>query len=172
MIKEQRTIVGTQKLAEILDLTDRRIQQLVTEGVLQKEGRGQYDLVKSVQSYIAFLLAAAKAKQSTGTKLEEETLNLAKKNRLLDIEIELKEGELIPKSVVKQVWSHMVMAARTRMLAIASKVKTRHPDMDIALFNDIDKEVRECMEDMSHDGLPESYRRYASGDGSPVGASS
>jgi N-succinyldiaminopimelate aminotransferase len=31
--------------------------------------------------------------------------------------------------------AHLVTAARSRMLAIPSKVKTRHPDMDIALVN-------------------------------------
>lgn len=158
-IQSKRDIVGTQKLAEILDLTDRRIQQLVTEGVLDKVGRGKYDLVKSVQSYIAYQINTLKARQSTGSKLDEETRLLKERADQVAMENDKLRGELIPVDAVKLVWQHLVTAARSRLLAIPSKVKTSHSDMDISIVNAIEREVRECMEDMSHDGLPERYRK-------------
>jgi phage terminase Nu1 subunit (DNA packaging protein) len=42
-------------ISKLLMLSERRCQQLVGEGVIPKQGRGQYDLVKSVQGYVKFL---------------------------------------------------------------------------------------------------------------------
>lgn len=42
-------------ISKLLMLSERRCQQLVNDGVIPKQDRGQYDLVKSVQGYVKFL---------------------------------------------------------------------------------------------------------------------
>jgi len=42
-------------IARLLDLSERRIQQLSREGVIPKAERGQYDLVGAVRGYVAYL---------------------------------------------------------------------------------------------------------------------
>ena len=42
-------------IARLLDLSERRVQQLSREGVIPKAERGQYDLVGSVRGYVRYL---------------------------------------------------------------------------------------------------------------------
>jgi len=39
-------------IAKLLDLSERRVQQLSREGVIPKAERGQYDLIGSVRGYV------------------------------------------------------------------------------------------------------------------------
>ena len=52
-------------IARLLDLSERRIQQLSREGVIPKADRGQYDLVGAVRGYVAYLRDLA-VKAQTG----------------------------------------------------------------------------------------------------------
>jgi phage terminase Nu1 subunit (DNA packaging protein) len=42
-------------IARLLDLSERRIQQLSRDGVIPKTERGQYDLVAAVRGFVAYL---------------------------------------------------------------------------------------------------------------------
>lgn len=49
------TLVGPKTLAFMLDMGAVRIRQLVDEGILTKESRGQYPLAASVRAYVRWL---------------------------------------------------------------------------------------------------------------------
>lgn len=51
----ESSAVPVKVVAEWLNLTPRRIQQLSQQGVVKKSGRGRYDLKASVQGYTRFL---------------------------------------------------------------------------------------------------------------------
>ena len=55
-------------LADILGLTERRIQQLAADGAIKRLGRGKYDLIPSIRGYIEFLKELAKADERKLTK--------------------------------------------------------------------------------------------------------
>lgn len=158
-IKEQT--VSTIELAEILGISDRRIQQLVNEKELEKLGRGRFNLVSSVQRFIAYQVNNLKEKQSIGTKLDEETRLLKLKGDLAQIDLEKKRGELIPANVVGIVWAQVITAARTKLLGLPSSVKTKRPDIDMEVFTIIEKLIREILKDMSEENLSERYAREA-----------
>jgi phage terminase Nu1 subunit (DNA packaging protein) len=42
-------------IARLLDLSERRVQQLSREGVIPRAERGQYDLIGSVRGYVRYL---------------------------------------------------------------------------------------------------------------------
>jgi hypothetical protein len=50
------------EVAQVCNLTVRRIQQLAREGVLPREAHGEYDLVACMQAYIRYLQAAMSTK--------------------------------------------------------------------------------------------------------------
>lgn len=54
MADEQQTYT-LETIAKLLMLSERRCQQLVTDGVIPKHPRGEYDLVQCVQGYVKFL---------------------------------------------------------------------------------------------------------------------
>lgn len=47
--------VSVAVVAKLLDLSERRIQQLVRQGVLSKTDRGKYDLLLAVREYVRYL---------------------------------------------------------------------------------------------------------------------
>jgi phage terminase Nu1 subunit (DNA packaging protein) len=46
---------GAAEMAEMLQLSPRRLQQLATEGIIPKISRGRYELAPVVQAYINYL---------------------------------------------------------------------------------------------------------------------
>lgn len=48
-------IVSVHTLAYYLDLSSRRIQQLSALGIIKKSGRGKYNLIPCIRSYIKYL---------------------------------------------------------------------------------------------------------------------
>lgn len=61
-------------LSILLDLTERRVQQLAREGVMVRDKRGRYDLIPSIQGYVRYLRAYAEKKH---VDVEEELAKLA-----------------------------------------------------------------------------------------------
>ena len=51
----QACMVSAGTLGAVLRLSERRVQQLAPSGVVKRVGRGQYDLVASVQGYVGWL---------------------------------------------------------------------------------------------------------------------
>lgn len=160
-IREQ--IVSTLELAQVFDISDRRIQQLVTERVLTKEGRSRFNLVQSVQSYLQYQVELIKERQSTGTLSDEQTrLTKAKADRE-ELELEVRRSELIPIAVASIAWGQVIAAARTRLLSLPATIKTQMPHVDADVVEHVDKFVRTILEEMSKDDLSERYRKAADG---------
>lgn len=89
MEEDSRITVSAKELADYFCLSTQRIQQLTTEGVLQKRktGRG-YDLKENIQIYIQNLQRRANGRVSVS---EEE---LKKKKLEADIALKESQGEL------------------------------------------------------------------------------
>ena len=51
----EETVVSTSTLAYVCRISDRRIQQLTEDGILERIGRGRYLLIDSVHRYLSFL---------------------------------------------------------------------------------------------------------------------
>lgn len=64
-----------QTLSILLDVTERRVQQLADEGIVVRKRQGHYDLVASIQGYVRYLRAQAQKKKPL--TLEEELAKLA-----------------------------------------------------------------------------------------------
>jgi len=84
-----RTVVSMKELADYLCLSEPRISQLTTDGVLHRQptGRG-YDLKENIQDYIQSLQRRANGRTSVS---EEE---LKKKKLAADIALKESQGEL------------------------------------------------------------------------------
>jgi hypothetical protein len=65
-------------VARLLDLSERRIQQLSREGVIPKAERGQYDLVAAVRGYVAYLRDLAVRAQAGAPDFGVERARLIK----------------------------------------------------------------------------------------------
>ena len=89
-------------IARLLDLSERRIQQLSREGVIPKAERGQYDLVAAVRGYVAYLRDLAVKAQAGAPDFGAERARLIKaKADLAEMEADGRRGELLPADAVE-----------------------------------------------------------------------
>lgn len=84
--------VSVALLAGVLGITERWVQQLERQGVLEKTGRGRYALAKSVQAYIKFKVESevARATPDASNPGERVKAERARKLKLENDETELR----------------------------------------------------------------------------------
>ena len=107
--------VNFEEAAKFLNLSKGSFYCLIKTGVIPKAGEGEYILGEVVESYWR-------------NQFDSEGLKAAQ-NRLVTAQAELKEaelaenrGELHRASAIAKVWTDQVLNAKTRLLAIPTKV--------------------------------------------------
>lgn len=110
-------------IAKLLDLTERRVQQLAAQGVLPKADRGRYELVPVVRAYIAYLRERAVSGDANGADDvgASRAKLLSARARLATLEADQYERSLLRRADVERAWSEIVANMRARMLAVPSK---------------------------------------------------
>ena len=106
-------------IARLLDLSERRIQQLSRDGVIPKAERGQYDLVAAVRGYVAYLRDLAVKAQAGAPDFGAERARLIKaKADLAEMEADGRRGELLPADAVEAAWTAVLARLRARLLVL------------------------------------------------------
>lgn len=124
MTKADYTVTGLQ-LADILELSVRRVQQLAKEGILPPtEKRNQYRLIDCIQGYVKYLRG-----QVIHTDVPDDLRVLKLRQEKARAEIlelqSLKDGgELQHQDDVQKVWISIAVLIKTRLLALSSRVAT------------------------------------------------
>lgn len=119
-------MVNTKVLANIFGLTERRVRQLVEEGIINRISHGRYDLQDCLKKYIAFLRTAATAEMDGGEVKEkldyEKFLHERAKREKAEIELAHIKGQMHHAADVEQVMNDMLGAFRAKLLALPAKV--------------------------------------------------
>jgi phage terminase Nu1 subunit (DNA packaging protein) len=125
---EKPRIVTIRQVAEILNLTPRRVQQLVQEGLPLKV-RGKYDQDLCVGWYIRYLQALVEKKiilDSGGAVLaneRDERLRLLRADAdLREIELARKRGQLVAIEDVEHEMTDLILVTKARVLAVGARV--------------------------------------------------
>jgi phage terminase Nu1 subunit (DNA packaging protein) len=109
-------------IAKLFNLTERRVQQLASDGVIPKSTRGKYDLVASVRGYISFLQDRAFGKDIAPVDAHNERTRLLKAQAdKTELEVKTITGELIPAADIEAEWASLVVAFRSRMLVLPTR---------------------------------------------------
>jgi phage terminase Nu1 subunit (DNA packaging protein) len=118
-------LVNVTKLGSALNLTDRRIQQLVGEG-LPKEARGRYDLGKCMHWYIRYLQAALEKKVPTtddsGGLRDDRQRLLRAEAGLKEIELARERGQLVAIADVEKDIATLIQEIKARIMAVGPRV--------------------------------------------------
>ena len=110
-------------IARLLDLSERRIQQLSREGVIPKAERGQYDLVGSVRGYVVYLRDLAVKAQAGAPDFGVERARLIKaKADLAEMEADGRRGDLLPADAVEAAWTAVLARLRARLLVLPDRL--------------------------------------------------
>ena len=121
--------VTTSALGRLLGVGTRRVQQLENEGVLEKTGRGNWPLVKSVKAYIASLEA-----RIPGPATKAGSIDIKRENaRLLKARADREEiaaaratGAAVDAEQVRRAWSTLAAeVSSTLMNAVPTRAAAR-----------------------------------------------
>lgn len=148
----EEVICGVVPLAQMLGLTQQQIKNLVDNGVVIKVGRGKYDAIQSVKNYINGMRDREELRNKKpeeirvmveAQKLEHEAV----KTRKTQLQVMQMEGSLHHAEDVRAIWNNIVVAAKSRLLAIGVKVSPQVTgETDATVIKDaIDREVREAL---------------------------
>jgi len=110
-------------IAKLLDLSERRIQQLSREGVIPKATRGQYDLVGSVRGYVRYLRDQAVSAQAGAPDYAlERARYIRARADLAEMEAQQRRGTLIASDDIEAAWIKVLALLRTRVLALPDRL--------------------------------------------------
>jgi phage terminase Nu1 subunit (DNA packaging protein) len=125
-------IVNSSTVAHELNLTERRIEQLVHEGMPKLE-RGRYDLYACAKWYIRYLQNAMERRATETGDDSSKSLNLnEEKKRLIraqadiaEVELKKKIGELIPANLVDDKFMTFAGVVHDRFLSLPPRIAPR-----------------------------------------------
>lgn len=108
-------------IAKLLDLTPRRVNQLVNEGVIPRAERGRYELVPAVQGYIRYLKTKAINADVSTEDSEHKRRLLKARADIAEMEAERLSGDLVEAASVQKTWIDLMALVRARMLALPAE---------------------------------------------------
>lgn len=109
-------------VAKALQLSDRRVQQLVQSKLLPEPVNGKYDLAGCIRAYEKYI-SDSKIRNVASNELVEQKLRLLKAQaEKAEFEMEVLKGKYVEAEWVEFTWSDMVVTFRSKMLSIPGKL--------------------------------------------------
>ncbi len=140
------------ELATLLDLSVRRITDLVKLRIIPKPNGAGYDLVGAVKGYVTFLHS------NHGTLTDERARLTKAQATLMELKLRAQEGELLEAGLIEQSWANLLAAFRTRMLTLPRKFGTHFSQETNAVVIEtlLDDEIRQALEELAEYGRKHS----------------
>ncbi|MGO4917348.1 terminase small subunit, Nu1 [Pseudogemmobacter sp. W21_MBD1_M6] len=139
-------------IAKLLDLSERRVQQLSREGVIPKAERGQYNLIGAVRGYVRYLRdQALKAQAGAPDYAAERARFIRARADLAEMEAEEKRRSLIAADQIEAAWIAVLALLRTRLLALPDRLAPQAFDQSTVgdTRNLIRAAIREVLDDLA-----------------------
>jgi len=155
-------MASQRELAEHLDLSTKRISELIRDGILpSKMGRSPLNLDVCRIAYISYLRKlGGYNKRSGGGDIAEEKTRLTKAQAdKAELEVSELEGQLIPAQLVQDTWTDFVANARAKLLALPSKIAHQVIALDKYAEAEllIKENVHDALSELAEDGIPTKY---------------
>ena len=149
--------VDVSTLAKLFNLTAMRVQQLATDGVVVRSGRGKYELWPSIRNYIKSLQERKVNQWGSGSEqggeYEGHRARLTKARAdMAEVQAALLKGTTHEASAVEAVWFDMISNARAKLLSLPSKLAPRvHGEDNLAAIKTaIETAVTEALNELSN----------------------
>lgn len=146
--------VNSSVLQELFGVKDRMIRYLVEEGIIEREGRGKYPLLKSVKSYITTLKVANSGKIQTNEDdlvLEEEKAKHEHiKRQITEIKLQLIKGQVHKAEDVEAVMTDMLAKFKTKIESLPSKLAIQLEGEDkLSIQNILKEELADALKELA-----------------------
>jgi hypothetical protein len=152
MADEQQTVVDITVLCQLLMMSRQRVNQLVADGWIKKQDRGQYGLVDSVQGYIRFLRDEHRRQNMSAAASRISDA------RAKDIEVRtaLRLSHLVPREVYDEMIDGFAGVVRSEFAGVAATC-TR----DLPMRRIIDREVNARLRRVAEFAMAQALRLEA-----------
>ena len=155
--------MATQReLAEHLDLSTKRISELIRDGILpSKMGRSPINIDVCRIAYISYLrkLSGYNKKSGGGDIAEEKTRLTKAQADKAELEVSELEGQLIPAQLVQDTWTDMVANVRSKLLGLPSRIA--HQVIALETYPEaeqlIKENVHDALSELADNGIPTKY---------------
>jgi phage terminase Nu1 subunit (DNA packaging protein) len=138
-------------IAQLLNLSERRVQQLAKDGIIPKADKGKYDLVSSVRSYVKYLYERAFGQNNESIDSHVEKARLLKAQAAkAEFDLAVSRGEYAKCDELEFEYGGLVLAFRSRMLSLPSKIVPK-----LAVNGNNFAKMEQILEDEIHDALLE-----------------
>ena len=134
-------VVSTAEAIAFLELNERTFHRLVKDGVIPKAANGEYILGDITKAYWESRFA------TEGLEAEQTRLTKAKAD-LAELTLAEQRGEVHRATAVMRVWADNVMNAKTRLLAVPTKIAPELLGKDV-------KEIQAKLKAEIHEALNE-----------------
>lgn len=122
-------MANVDQVARALNVTPRRVQQLVKEG-MPRDGRGEYDIGPCMAWYIRYLQSALERR---GTETGDGIISLAAERARLakaqadktEMENAVRRGLLVDLAATESAWGQCISNARAKLLGLGAKLGPR-----------------------------------------------
>lgn len=160
-------LVKLSDLADFLDLSERRIQQLAEEEVIERVRKGQYNFTTSVKNYMESLKTVygdIEDEDGTVHRVDLKEVKTKKQIEYLEAQIADKktrnrktEGELYEAKDVEKVWANATEIFKSRLLNIAPRLAPKlKGEEDVKYIEQvIDEDITEALESLANINIEE-----------------
>ena len=149
MTDKNQGLYPTDVIANLLNISERRVEQLVKKKIIPKAGRGVFDLGSTVQSYIRYLqgicsgaIKSAEPSELDKRLLEAKVLERESKARQAKYRADAMEQELANKKL-----SQGISKIPDELLSLLSKLSDNHKLSDVHMKL-IDALIRKIVKDI------------------------
>ena len=109
-------------IAQILTLSERRVKQLVEEGVIEEFSPGHFKLLPAIQGYIGYLQSQIGDDDSTSNYNVEKARLTKLKREDAELDLQLRRNELHKSSDVEFIMTNMLVAFKAKLETLPHKV--------------------------------------------------
>jgi phage terminase Nu1 subunit (DNA packaging protein) len=153
--------ITLKSLSKIINLTDRRIQQLAKKGIIPKANHGKYDLVDSINGYVCYLQDLVQTKDLEGVKTntkEDKARKLHHEANIRQIEeqkakreLELLDALLINRDDALMIWSEAFINIKKTLRSLPKKIASEvvGKDSEVEIEDKIKNYIDLSLEDLS-----------------------
>ena len=125
----EKKLVTSKDLAQLFGVSGRRVGQLTEDGGIEKDGRGVYDLEKTVKAYIKYLSDKAYAREESMTeaelkeqKLRAEVALKESQKDLHELKTEIAKGQYVPVEEVELDYKKFFATFKKFAMAMPSRI--------------------------------------------------
>lgn len=147
----QNNAVNLPTLAKLLNLSERRIQQLAREGVIPRVGTGQYDVIGAIRGYLKYIQPDHDDQNSSNYQ-QQKTRLAGLQADLLELRLARSQGKFIPADIVDSTWADSILRARAVLLGLPPRLSAKISqitDDPKAITRIITQGIEEALDELS-----------------------